>query len=288
MKILLVNFDSKIPNLALMKLSAWYKARGDEIGFDTQDPDKVYISVVFSKNRGQAAGLIKMFPDSMVSFGGPGWDLKNFLPDEIEFIKPDYDLYPSEYSQGFSTRGCIRKCPFCVVPEKEGIIQIWQHPSKFHDERFNNCMLMDNNLLAAPKEWVTDVFTWFYDSGVKMLDHGFDARLLTEEWAGMLKDIKHPKGIRFAWDNMGDEPKVRKAIKLLKDAGFDLKHDISFYVLVGFNTTFDQDLYRCNTLRDLGVNSFVMRYHKKDRRLNKLANWANRRWAYWSAPFVIR
>jgi len=113
MKVLLVDFDSKIPNLALMKLSAWHKQKGDLVGFDIQDPDQVYVSVVFSKNKSQAAGLTTMFPNSMISFGGPGWDLQNFLPEEIEKIKPDYDLYPSEYSQGYTTRGCIRKCPFC-------------------------------------------------------------------------------------------------------------------------------------------------------------------------------
>ena len=227
-----------------------------------------------------------MFPDAMVSFGGPGWDLKNFLPESIEKIKPDYSLYPSQYSQGFTTRGCVRTCPFCVVPEKEGEIQVWQHPEEFHDDQFKQCMIMDNNLLGAPAAWVQEVCCWFRDAGVGMFDHGFDARLLTEEYAGLLKDTKHPKGLRFAWDNMNDEPAVISAINLLNDAGFNLKHDISFYVLVGFNTTFEQDLYRCNKLREWGVNAFVMQYHKKDPQLRKLAKWANRRWAYWSAPFA--
>ena len=285
-EILLVDFDSKIPNLALMKLSAYFKSHGHTVGFDIQNPDKVYVSVVFSKNKSQATGLNRMFPDSIVSFGGPGWDLKNFLPGEIEKIKPDYDLYPSEHSQGFTTRGCIRNCPFCIVPEKEGKIQIWQHPREFHDDRFNTSMIMDNNLLGAPKDWVYSVIEWFTDNKINMLSpQGWDARLLTEEWAGLLKDVKHPKGIRFAWDNIGDEDKVINAINLLKNAGFNLKHDVSFYVLCGFNTTFEQDLYRCNTLRDLGVNAFVMQYHKRDPMLRKLAKWANRRWAYWSSPF---
>lgn len=287
MKILLIDFDSKIPNLALMKISARAKESGHIVGFDVQDPDIIYCSVVFSKNKEQAHGLGTMFYGKEIIYGGPGWSLDNTLPSAIEFSKPDYDLYPSEYSQGFTTRGCLRKCPFCVVPEKEGSIQIWQHPSKFHDDRFDTCMLMDNNLLAAPKEWVKEVSNWFTESGVKMLDHGFDARLLTEEYAGMLKDIKHPKGIRFAWDNMKDESAVIRAIKLLSDAGFNLKHDISFYVLAGYNTTFDQDLYRCNKLREMGVNAFVMRYHRNDPRINRLAKWANRRWAYWSSPFEV-
>lgn len=118
-----------------------------------------------------------------------------------------------------------------------------------------------------------------------MLDHGFDARLLTEEYAGMLKDIKHPKGIRFAWDNLKDEPYVIRAIELLKGAGFKQTRDISFYVLAGYNSGFDEALYRCNRLKEMGVNAFVMPYHKKDKQINALARWANRRWAYWSGPF---
>lgn len=285
MKVLLIDFDSKIPNLALMKISAYHKQQEDQVGFDVQEPGKVYCSLIFPKNKEQAAGLKTMFK-CPIDFGGSGWDLKKTLPDEIEYQKPDYDLYPSEYSQGFTTRGCIRNCGWCFVPGKEGKIRVCQSPAQFHDDRFNTCMIMDNNLLAAPPVWWMEVLSWFHHGGVKMLSpQGWDARLLTEESAGMLKDIKHPKGLHFAWDRIYDEIEIIQSIKYLKNAGFDLKHDISFYVLCGYNSTFEEDLYRCNKLKELGVNSFVMPYHKKDRRINKLAKWANRRWAYWSGPF---
>lgn len=283
----MVDIDSKIPNLALMKLSAWHNARGDNVGFCIENPDKVYISCIFTKNAGQARGIAKFYPNAKIDIGGSGINLTKPLQNEIEIIKPDYDLYPSEYSQGYSTRGCNRRCPFCIVFEKEGYLTIWQHPQEFHDDRFKTCMLMDNNLLQAPRDWVREVLSWFHDSGINMLDHGFDARLLNEEYAGMLKDIKHPNGIRFAWDNPKDEPAVIRAINLLKAAGFKQTRDISFYVLAGYNTTFEEDLYRCNRLKEMGVNAFVMPYHKRDKRINRLANWANRRWAYWAGPFEI-
>jgi len=285
LRIKLIDFDSKIPNLALMKLSAWHKQKGDVVGFDIEDPDKVYVSLIFTKSKPQAAGLVKMYPDSMVTFGGSGWDLKNFLPDGIEFIKPDYDLYPSTYSQGFTTRGCIRKCPFCIVPEKEGKLKEWWHPSEFHDDRFDTCMIMDNNLLGASKTWIESVFNWFIENKIKMLSpQGWDARLLTEEYAAMLKGVKHANGLRFAWDNIGDEKHIERAVKLLISSGFRGR-DLSFYVLVGFNSTFEQDVYRCNKLKEWGVCSYVMRYHKNDPKLNALARWSNARKLYWSHDF---
>lgn len=292
-KVLLIDFDSKIPNLALMKVSAWSKLRGHDVGFVIEDPDHVVVSVIFSKNKSQAAGLKRIFPNAQIHFGGPGWNLKNFLPPSIEKIKPDYDLYPSEYSQGFTTRGCIRHCPFCFVPEKEGKIQIWQHPSKFHDDRFNTCMIMDNNLLALP-EWFKTVSSWFIENGIKMKSpQGWDARLLTEEYAGILKDIRHDGVLHFAWDHTRDEKAIIRAIRILKDIGFDLKHKIGFYVLAGYgekgyNPTFEDALYRCNRLREMGVNAYVMPYHKKDKKINKLARWADRGWSYWGSPFKVR
>lgn len=287
-RILLVDVDSKIPNLALMKISAWHKTQGDEVGFCIENPDKVYISCVFTKNAAQARGISKLYPGAEIDIGGSGVNLSKQLSDEIEILKPDYDLYPSVYSQGYTTRGCERGCPFCIVFQKEGHISVRQLPETFHDDRFNTCMIMDNNLLQAPRYWTHKVLKWFPENGVKMLSpQGWDARLLTEEYAGMLKDVKHPKGIRFAWDNRKDESSVINAIKLLKDAGFNLKHDVSFYVLSGYNSGFDDALYRCNRLKEMGVNAFVMPYHKKDKQINRLAKWANRRWAYWSGQFEV-
>jgi hypothetical protein len=293
MRVKLIDIDSKIPNLALMKISAWHKARGDDVGFNTPKPDKVYISCIYSKNKNLAhevaSGLLQK--SAVVDMGGSGVDLQKTLPGGVELLKPDYDLYPSTYSQGYTSRGCIRKCGFCVVPQKEGTIKTVQQPWEFHDDQFKSCMLMDNNLFATPHEWQCKVFGWFYYHGIKMMDHGFDIRLLNEERAGWLKDIKHQGPIHFAWDNMSDEPAVVSGIELLKDTGFNLKHKITIYVLVGFNTTFEEDVYRCTRLRALGVQTYVMRYTDEQRlttknlQLNGLARWANSPWIYWKTPF---
>jgi len=105
MIVLLVDVDSKISNLALMKISAYHKLLGDTVGFGIENPDKVYISCIFKKNAGQAKGIARYYPDAEIDIGGSGVDLKKQLPNEIEMIKPDYDLYPSTYSQDYTTRG---------------------------------------------------------------------------------------------------------------------------------------------------------------------------------------
>jgi hypothetical protein len=283
---LLVDVDSKIPNLALMKISASCKLRGDIVGFDITDPDFVCVSVIFKKNKEQAMGIKTLYPNAIFIIGGCGYSLESHLDTKTELIKPDYDLYPSTYSQGYTTRGCIRKCKFCIVPEKEGRIKEVQHPREFHDKRFNTCMIMDNNLFAASSVWQEEVFSWFIDNRIKMLSpQGWDIRLLTKRRADYLKLVKHDGTIHFAWDNLNDERSVLNGIHLLKEKGFDLKHKISFYILCGFNTTFEEDIYRVQKLRELGVQSFVMPYHKKDKRINALARWTNRPWLYWSMPF---
>jgi len=290
MNVLLVDIDSKIPNLALMKISAWHKAQGNIVGFDIGNPDKVYISCIFKKNAEQARGIATYYPDAQINIGGCGIDLKNTLSDEIELIKPDYDLYQTTYSQGYTSRGCPNKCGFCIVPEKEGKIRIAQHPSEFHDPRFDTCMIMDNNLFGTPNYWQKKVFDWFENTSTKMLSpQGWDARLLTEKRWNRLQSIKHAAAIHFAWDDVKDEKHIVRAIEVMKQGGITdghLRRNISFYVLAGYgSSTFEDALYRCTRLKELGTQSFVMPYHKKDKRINALARWANRPWLYWSMPF---
>jgi hypothetical protein len=282
MRVLLIDDpQSKIPNLALMKISAWRKACGDEVGFEIEDPDKVYISCIFKENAEQMRGIASFFSGSEVDLGGSGINLTKTLPEIVELIKPDYDLYPSTYSQGYTSRGCSNRCGFCIVPEKEGRIREVQLPERFHDDRFDTCMIQDNNLFATSEVWQWNVFQWFIDTGTKMIDHGFDARLLNEKRADKLRQIKHSGPVHFAWDHMKDEGAVLRAIRYLDNAGFDLKREIMIYVLVGYDTSFEQDVYRCEKLRELGVQPYVMRYRKAPD-LNALARWVNSSYAFWS------
>ena len=306
MKILLIDVDKicdshlTIPNLALCQASAWHKQGGDDITLikdgipeisDYHTYSWAYISCIFEKNKNIAQEIARMLHSKNIrtTIGGTGFCLDyDWLPSPIQKIKPDYDLYPSTYSQGYTTRGCCNNCGFCKIPQKEGKIQIWQHPSEFHDDRFDTMMIMDNNLFAAPMEWQDSVFNWFTDNKIKMLSpQGWDARLLNDKRAEQLKAVRHVDShIHFAWDNMGDEDFVIRAIEILKNHGFNLRRNISFYVLCGYNTTFEQDLYRCQKLKDLGVRAYAMRYnYLRTPKLNALARWTAQPKLFWKVDF---
>jgi hypothetical protein len=277
MKILLLDCDKKRPNLALMKISAYYKALGCETGLDIPDPDMVFASVVFDKNVHRVTDLEKRYIHAKVDIGGPAWDIHKKLSDEIEFLKPDYDLYPSTYSMGYTTRGCIRNCPWCIVPEKEGKIQRWQHIREFHDPRFDTVICLDNNIYAD-RDWFFENTDYILDNRLKFnAIQGMDIRLLTPEIAERLKKIRWTGQYYFAFDTMGEEEDVRTGIQMLKDARINTKHDVTFYVLVGFNTTPEEDKYRCRLLKELRTNAFVMQYGERTEHTRKLAWWANNR-----------
>lgn len=192
-RVRIVDIDSIIPNLALMQISAHHKQQGDIVGFDIEDPDLIYISCIFSKNASLARGIQTLYPDADVILGGSGfYDVNNLtnanfkreIPVSAQKIKPDYSLYPkAEYDLGFTTRGCFRKCPFCIVREKEGNIHKWQHISEFHDPKHKIVHLLDNNIYAI-RDWFFENTDYCINNNLKLrVLPGFDIRILTDEIA---------------------------------------------------------------------------------------------------------
>lgn len=288
MRVRLVDVDSKIPNLTLMKLSAYHKARGDEVGFGVVDPDKVYASVIFKKNKHMVDGLPFFYPGADIVVGGPGYDLSVTLPDDVELMKPDYDLYPEcESSIGFSTRGCFRKCHFCIVPEKEGRFRTVQHPREWYDERFDKIMFLDNNIIAD-KNWFFEVTDWCIEKNLQVwFTQGLDIRLLDEEVAKQLLQMKVWKGIFFAWDHIEDETNIKEKIALLKEVGFSdskLRRDVQFYVYVDDDSEYESGVYRSRELKKLECNSFVMFNIDTEatERIKLLQRWTIRKELYWT------
>lgn len=292
MKILLVQLDGKMPNLALMKLSAYHRARGDIVGLHVSDPDRVYVSCVFSSNREQAEGIKTMYPHVEVIIGGSGYDLQKKLPEDIEYLKPDYSLYDIDYSMGFTSRGCPKCCPFCIVHEKEGNIRHHRYVWEIMEKDHKKVILLDNNFLASP-HWVENISYINQNKIMVNFNQGLDLQYVTKGIARTLKNTRYynwhfnRKQLHFAWDLMENERYVRRGLEFLIDEGIT-KSDIMVYVLIGFNTSFEDDYYRYKILwEEYGIYPFIMIYNNQGTPLNHhFARWVNRR-IHKSCPFEM-
>ncbi len=263
MKVLLRDLDIEkrrrpFPNLALMKLSAYHKAKGDDVflNFPLYRPDISYASCVFTWHSKRRDGLP---PDETI--GGSGININKTLPEDIEHLMPDYSLYPGiNFSIGFTSRGCSRRCPWCIVPEKEGAVENHARIYEFWNRQHRKIVLLDNNLLAAPnwKETLGDLI----EIGVETdFNQGLDIRLLDSEKASYLAKVKTNK-LRFSFDDIAYEKSVREGVRLFAEDGVRSRK-LSFYVLYGFNPE-DQAIERMKILADLNVDVFPMAYRGKD------------------------
>lgn len=280
--------DGKMPNLALMKLSAWLKAQGHDTYLQmTPDHTTAYGSSVFAENKPMVNFWLRVHPD--IEIGGSGWNLQKELPQEAEILRPDYDLYGIDYGLGFLSRGCIHRCPFCIVPEKEGRLRQVAQVSNLLNLKSNFLVLLDNNLLALPN--ALDILTEIKERGLMVnFNQGLDIRLVTPEIARALADLhymdfsRNNRTLHFAFDDTRLENSVRHGIEILLESGISSEH-LCFYVLAGFNNqTLEDVLYRCDMLREYGVRPYVMRY-RKNSRLNAIARWANCTVGLWRRPF---
>jgi hypothetical protein len=307
MKHLLIDFDSTIPNLALMKISAWAKAKGDQVFLNNMEdePDFIWLSAIFTWNRKNAEialGSLKFqFPKAVIRFGGTCFDwgmIKDRiqLPIEIENTLPDYSLYNDDRAVGFCQRGCNRKCQFCDVWRKEGRIEdnAYHRLTEWVPDDFKKVLLLDNDIALA-EDWKHDqVLTDARDMGLKLsITQGYDIRCITEDRAKLLaehkpynKDFK-AYNLYFSWDYIQNEKWVRKGIEILKDAGFTGRQ-LTCYVLIGFNTTHEQDMHRIDVLwKEYGVYPYIMAYQndKKDPMISAVVRWVNKRQLFKSMPF---
>jgi hypothetical protein len=244
---MLINIDSVIPNLALAKIAMYHEGLGDEVIWDMPliKADKTYVSCVFDYNRhrcGEWEGKAKI--------GGSGYSLEVKLPPEIDAIKP-------KINYGFTTRGCIRNCPFCIVPRKEGKIRIEGDIYDIWDGKAKLLTLMDNNILALPEHFKLICGEIKKENLMVDFNQGLDCRLLTEELALCLKSIRLDE-LRFAFDDISIYPAVERTVALLGKVGLPKAR---WYVYADEN--FDSALERLLILKRLGQRTYLMR----DRRI---------------------
>lgn len=276
MKALLVDIDSKFPNLALMHISTWKKSEGYEVGFNISDPDEVWASVVFSWNRHKVDGLRMFYPDAKVDIGGVAYDLKKNLPREVDLMMPDYSLYPEwDCDLGFTTRGCNRGCYFCKVTPKEGGFHINQHPSEFHDPAHKKVVLMDNNILWD-KDWFFEVTDWILENGLKVdFNQGLDIRLMDGDIAKRLRELRPISHWHFAFDDMDYKDEVLEGIRLLNEAGVNVRSNTNWYVYLHDDSQFEDALERCRILREHKALAYLMvnRNAQRTQRMTDLKRW---------------
>jgi len=302
MRIGLIDVDGhNYPNLPLMKISAWHKAKGDHVEWYSPmfsgHMDKVYMSKVFSFTEDYP-----YFVDAdVIEKGGSGYCISMVdgkevfdkskhkdLPYEIEHIYPDYSIYPEETKDtayGFLTRGCPRNCSFCHVAQKEGTCshKVADLSEFWKDQKYIE--LLDPNILACA-EW-KDLLQQLIDSKAEVnFSQGIDIRLMTEEKAKMLSKIR-THNIHFAWDRYEDKDMICPKFELFRANSKKNNHNLMVYVLCGDREkrVREEDLYRINWLRKVGYAPYVMLYDKdhlpKGHELRKLQRWVNNPFIFW-------
>ena len=283
-------YYSKYPPLGLLKLSSYHKRFGhntelvkgatDNI---SNEPDIIYITSLFTwawKPVWEAVEFyLKNFPDSELWLGGlyaslmpahaalSGVDPNHIFRgifSEAEDLLPDYTLVPEwnkriSGSIVFSSRGCIRSCPYCAVPLIEKSMNSVKHSIRhliWPDHR--KVIFFDNNFLAS-QTWrkILDEVEEL-NLGVDF-NQGLDARLITEEVANRISRLKIDRFIRLSYDYIQMKPFVRKAIKLLKSQGISGRN-ILVYTLYNFTDDPDDFYARISDILKWGAVCYPQRY----------------------------
>lgn len=289
MKIGLIDVDGhNFPNLALMRISAYHKAMGDQVEWWWSDfihYDIVYMSKIFSD------AYTKDMPEPMnadkVIKGGTGYCIslvdgvevfdkaKNEeLPPEVEKMFPDYSLYPQfDFAVSMTSRGCPRGCSFCHVAAKEGRCSVKVADVSDFWNGQKEIRILDPNITACKEK--RDLMRQYIETGA-ILDftQGLDIRLLNDDDLADINQMRL-RTLHFAWDNPKDdlEGKFRNFAK-----GFRRKSNIgTVYCLTNFNSTMEENLYRIYTLRDMGYDPYVMVYDKPHapKEIKMLQRWCN-------------
>jgi len=283
MKICVCAIDSKLANLAILKIAQYHINKGDQVKwyeplFDS-DCEILYISKIFTFTED-----LNYLPNCTIYRGGTGYDTTTVLPNEIESIinieKAYLLLYQQiGYSILFTTRGCVRKCPFCVVPLKEGMTH--EIPTVSLNPNGTYIELLDNNFFSH-KSWRKRI------NYLKELDQpinfntGLDVRAITDEQANALSIIKI-KAIHIAWDNLEEEQQVLQGIERLIKWVSPSK--ITCYILVGFKqpSIIDSDIYRVMKIHEYKITPFAMGFidfnnknHERTKGVKEFQRWVNR------------
>lgn len=303
MKVGLIDVDAEsrgrvtFPNLTLMKISAWHKAKGDHVEWYrpmfSGHMDIVYMSRVFSSE--YSKDYEWAVDADIVIRGGSGYaisvvngrevhnpDLDQKLPLEIEHMMPDYSLYGIENTAyGFLTRGCPKGCDFCHVKSMQGRkVHTVARLEEFWEGQ-KNIELLDPNITAS-KDWAMHMEDLINSGASVSFNQGLDIGLITDEKIADLNRLKW-KRIHFAWDRPEDDYEERFSM-VMKKLNKASRKTISAYVLTNNGSTLDEDLHRIMVLRRLNIQPYVMVYRKPTapKLTRQMQRWVNNPMLFWS------
>lgn len=311
----LLDNGTRHPNLVCMKLSAYYKEMGWDVklleSYDNLNKyDLVTISKVFSftnipnsiykNNKCKDPEHPELSLKKNIQIGGTGFYYEKApnLPEEIEHHMPDYHLYDEfiqkkldageprsrycdylDFSIGFVTRGCFRKCSFCVNKKYDHVFKA-SLVSEFLDVTRPKIYLWDDNFMASPD--FNEILDDLIATGKPFqFRQGLDMRLMTDAKAKRLSEAKYYGDYIFAFDHIEDKELITKKLTLWRK--YNTK-STKLYVLTGYYTQDENDIKntfeRIKVIMRFGCLPYIMRYEEyKNSRFKsmyiQIARWCN-------------
>lgn len=285
MKIAIIDADligrkkHRFPNLACMKISGYWKEMGEIVSLkldysELEKYDRIYISKVFTDT--PIDETVLQLPN--VEYGGTGFffDKAPPLPDLIEHHFPDYHLYDdwlneqlsngvkrtelkeyTDYSIGYLTRGCFRKCEFCVN-KKYDRVHVHSPLEEFYDPKRKKICLLDDNFFGSTK-WKELLLGLQNTEKPFKFKQGLDERILTDEKCSLLFSSKYDSDIYFAFDDIDDYCLIESKLNLIRKY---TDRQCVFYVLCGFdkNEKYDDEFWKRDIVNVFRRIELIMKY----------------------------
>lgn len=245
--------------------------------------DTAYISVVFSwkVQKAYMRCVWHRLNGYHVRCGGQAVYMNPSIFREFDTQRSNIDAISHHNPNAtFTSRGCIRKCSFCLVPKMEGkLIELENYPIR--------PIICDNNLLATSSRHFNKVIDNLLEYKLTGIDfnQGLDARILNNHHASRLSELPRDTIVRLAWDNIKTESQYLRAVDMLISHGIKEKQ-IRTYVLIGYKDSPDDAYYRLEKIRELGLLPNPMRYQPINTK--KKNSFVDEKWTGWLLTDFMR